>query len=495
LEWKARENIVSKFAFQMGRNLCARYTPVQACGGLAYSFSVYSEDLRGIYPKQSDVDLLGTMKDVGAYFGVVGGLLYDYGGPQATLLAGALMHFFGYVGVWGVLTRRFVNPPLWQTSIIIAVAANGNSFFDTAALLTSMHNFPMEKGTVAGLLKSYLGLSSALFAQLYDAFVPEHMKHRAAAFVLLCAVGGGAVAVLMTPLMIKYDGGGSGEGGSGNGGGGSAGAGSGTGGGTGGAAYRAAQFRRLTGAVAALVAWVVLAATLNDPQVIGMELPSWINFVLTGGMLLVLLSPWGLLAASGALGLGRRRSAKKSEDEDESQRSNGRNIRRRRRERYESVDGVDDATDVERSSSSLLAGLLGHGERAAAESDVDVDDELAASVFSFLGGAGDDEDNENLRRGGDTSHHVDDELARRPHHGDEEEDVPPPLKGQSTASLTLTASLRSAEFWLLFATLSVSSGAAMTLVNNMDAIAAAAGSPASTASALVSLFSVCNCIG
>jgi hypothetical protein len=38
------------------------------------------------------------------------------------------------------------------------------------------------------------------------------------------------------------------------------------------------------------------------------------------------------------------------------------------------------------------------------------------------------------------------------------------------ASLTLLASLRSVEFWLLFASISVSSGAAMTLVNNMDAV-------------------------
>lgn len=95
---------------------------------MAYSFSVYSEDLRGIYPKRSDVDLLGTMKDVGAYFGIFGGLLYDHGGPKATLLAGALMHVGGYVGVWAVLTRRgwfATRPPLWQTSAIIAVAANG----------------------------------------------------------------------------------------------------------------------------------------------------------------------------------------------------------------------------------------------------------------------------------------------------------------------------------------------------------------------------------
>ena len=143
----------------------------------------------------------------------------------------------------------------------------------------------MEMGSVAGLLKAYLGLSSALFAQLYDAFIPQDMKNRAAGFVLLCAVGGGAVAVLMTPLVVKISGGGDDQHGSGSGGGSDSSS-------NGDAAFRAAQFRRLTGAVAALVVWVVLAATLNDPQLYGAELPRWINWVLTGGMLVVLLSPW-----------------------------------------------------------------------------------------------------------------------------------------------------------------------------------------------------------
>ena len=135
---------------------------------------------------------------------------------------------------------------------------------------------------MAGLLKAYLGLSSALFAQLYDAFIPQDMKNRAAGFVLLCAVGGGAVAVLMTPLVVKISGSGDDQHGSGSSGS----------SGNGDAAFRAAQFRRLTGAVAALVVWVVLAATLNDPQLYGAELPRWINWALTGGMLIALLSPW-----------------------------------------------------------------------------------------------------------------------------------------------------------------------------------------------------------
>jgi hypothetical protein len=43
---------------------------------------------------------------------------------------------------------------------------------------------------------------------------------------------------------------------------------------------------------------------------------------------------------------------------------------------------------------------------------------------------------------------------------------PPLLRGQTSSSLTLAQSARSVEFWILFATLTLSSGAATTLVNN-----------------------------
>ena len=206
----------------------AAATLVQSCAGLAYSFSVYSGSLREVYQSQSAVDLLGSFKDVGAYFGVLGGLVFDAFGPRVTLLAGAAMHTAGYLGVYATLrgdVAGFDNvPPLWRTGCVIALAANGDSFFDTAVLLASMNNFPTEKGTVAGLLKSYLGLSSAVFAQLYVTVAPprddasstprpadgataaasgdvEDESSRARVFVLMIALVGGAVATLAAPFV------------------------------------------------------------------------------------------------------------------------------------------------------------------------------------------------------------------------------------------------------------------------------------------------------
>ena len=286
----------------------AAATLVQSCAGLAYSFSVYSGSLREVYQSQSAVDLLGSFKDVGAYFGVLGGLVFDAFGPRVTLLVGAAMHTAGYLGVYATLrgdVPGFKNvPPLWRTGCVIALAANGNSFFDTAVLLASMNNFPTEKGTVAGLLKSYLGLSSAIFAQLYvtvappnnddDASTPRPADGAAAAasgddararvFVLMIALVGGAVATLAAPFVREVGKPDVGAGSSVMSRGSDA----------------AATLAKLTTCTVALVGCAAAAAALNDA--FG-PLKRVVNVALTCVVLFALVSPTAALFADGEFSL------------------------------------------------------------------------------------------------------------------------------------------------------------------------------------------------
>ena len=444
----------------------AAATLVQSCSGLAYSYGVYSDDLRTVYPSQSAIDLLGTAKDVGTYFGVAGGVMYDAFGARATLLVGALIHLAGYLGVWATLTRQpgFTDPPLWRTSLIIAVAANGNSLFDTAALLPSMDNFPLERGVVAGILKAYLGLSSAVFAQLYATFVPRDgptaAKDPTAAFVALVAVVGAAVAVAAAPFfpgaerVIRRSARSSldeeeeeeeeeegdddeeddahrprrttsASGSTGLSSGSSS---------SSSTFDRRVVFVRLTGAVVALVAIVSFATALNDPSLLGekVRVPSWADPTLTFATCVALAAPWIILRRGGNL---RLLAAKKNAKEDRTRARTTRAFDRDERDHLEDpLLPVDDATPA------------------------------SAHVFD-------------------------------PRPGPRPDPGPPPLLGCSKHGLTLGESLRNAEQWILFVSICFSSGAAMTLVNNVDAVSTAAGSGPSAATALVSVFSVCNCLG
>jgi hypothetical protein len=41
------------------------------------------------------------------------------------------------------------------------------TWYDTSALVTSVRNFPNDRGFVVGVLKSFLGLSSSIFTSIY----------------------------------------------------------------------------------------------------------------------------------------------------------------------------------------------------------------------------------------------------------------------------------------------------------------------------------------
>lgn len=48
---------------------------------------------------------------------------------------------------------------------------NAGTWFDTAAIVTNVRNFPNSRGFVVGILKSFLGLSASLYTTLYLAFL------------------------------------------------------------------------------------------------------------------------------------------------------------------------------------------------------------------------------------------------------------------------------------------------------------------------------------
>lgn len=49
------------------------------------------------------------------------------------------------------------HAPFWLVLIIAGVSCNGGTWLDTSCLVTNVRNFPNERGTVVGLLKSCVG--------------------------------------------------------------------------------------------------------------------------------------------------------------------------------------------------------------------------------------------------------------------------------------------------------------------------------------------------
>lgn len=77
------------------------------------------------------------------------------------------------------------------------LGVNGSTFFNTAALVTCVGSFPNSRGVVVGLLKAMVGLSGAIYAQIYSALLAPNQI----AFLLVVAVGPSLIALIAMPLL------------------------------------------------------------------------------------------------------------------------------------------------------------------------------------------------------------------------------------------------------------------------------------------------------
>ena len=76
------------------------------------------------------------------------------GSCRLTCLVGLFSHTVGYVSIWLVATGR-LDAPYWLLIAFGLLASSGLLWLDTAAIVTNMRNFPMERGDVAGSPTGY----------------------------------------------------------------------------------------------------------------------------------------------------------------------------------------------------------------------------------------------------------------------------------------------------------------------------------------------------
>ncbi|KAL6851895.1 hypothetical protein ACP4OV_020080 [Aristida adscensionis] len=178
---------------------------VMASSGSMYIFALYSKELRSTLGyNQQQLNMLSFFKDLGSNVGVVSGLLHQVMPTWAMLLVGAGMNLVGYLMIYLALTARMAAPPLWLMCLYIWVGANALNFANTGVLVACVKNFPESRGFVFGIQKGYIGLSSAIYTQLYLAIDGDDPK----SLVLLIAWLPAAVYVFFvrTIRVVPYTG-------------------------------------------------------------------------------------------------------------------------------------------------------------------------------------------------------------------------------------------------------------------------------------------------
>ncbi|OIW08855.1 hypothetical protein TanjilG_16436 [Lupinus angustifolius] len=147
---------------------------IQSISGNNYTFSNYSDALKSLmFLTQLQLNNLSVAKDVGKAFGLLAGFASDRFPTWLMLLIGSVEGLIGYGVQWLVVSQRIQPLPYWQMCIFLCMGGNSTTWMNTAVLVTCIRNFRSNRGPVSGILKGFVGLSTAIFTNICSALFAD----------------------------------------------------------------------------------------------------------------------------------------------------------------------------------------------------------------------------------------------------------------------------------------------------------------------------------
>lgn len=101
---------------------------------------------------QSELDLVAFMGNLGTYTCFVGGLIFDRYGPKAAGAFGVSLSLLGYALLWAGASKHIPHTP-FLIGLYQFIWSYGSSAVDITAVSVTIRNFPLNCGSMVGLLK------------------------------------------------------------------------------------------------------------------------------------------------------------------------------------------------------------------------------------------------------------------------------------------------------------------------------------------------------
>ncbi|KAH9599832.1 Major facilitator superfamily [Trypanosoma melophagium] len=167
------------------------------CTSLRYAFNLTSGDLQSRYNLSGrDVSSISTVGLVFCYFVLPYAFIFDYFGPRpvfgialVTFPVGALLLALTFAG--------YIEASVLRFCVFNAIFNIGCTLFDLGCMMTVMSYFPSHKGAVVAIMKSYIGLGSAIVGCIQVAFFLGKTEQYFYFLMALVFVVGGACLVFL----------------------------------------------------------------------------------------------------------------------------------------------------------------------------------------------------------------------------------------------------------------------------------------------------------
>lgn len=160
-----------KFAFNRSRLLqlfCG--VMIGTCAGSSFAFGIFSNKIKETAQlSQSDMATITTTGSIMQSFTFPAGILFDYFGPNYVMFAATILSCSGF-GMLALIFQGVIPATVYTVAISKGMSAIGSGFYDCGALMANLFNFPVNRGDVLIIQKTFFGLGSTFFSIIFDGF-------------------------------------------------------------------------------------------------------------------------------------------------------------------------------------------------------------------------------------------------------------------------------------------------------------------------------------